>query len=298
MTKKTISLALGGGGVKGVSHIGVLRCLEKNDFTIEAIGATSMGALVGVLYGLGYTPDEMERVFHHIKRTGYSGQEKSSQPSFLGLRGFERSLRTLVGKRTFNDLKIPLIVTATEVKHGREVFIQDGSLLDAVLASVALPGIFPARRIMDMDLVDGGSINPVPVEAARSVSAPGTPVVAVVLTAPLGVPATMERIVLPRFIPRWLAVRIRQLRLVRAVDVFLLSQDMLNRAITKHNLDSSKPDLIIRPDVAHLYTLDTGYVTEIALEGDMAVRKAMPDLLRLFSSVSVMEEEAHVARLA
>ncbi len=296
MAKKRIALALGGGGVKGVSHIGVLRCLERHDFTIEAIGATSMGALVGVLYGLGYTPDEMEKVFHHFKGSGYTGQEKNSKPSFLGLRGFEKSLRILVGKRTFKALKIPMIVTATEIEHGREIFIQDGSLLDALLASVALPGIFPARRVMEMDLVDGGSINPVPVQAARSVSAPDTPVVAVVLTAPLGVPATMERIVLPRFIPQWLAARIKQLRVVQAVDVFLLSQDMLNRAITKHNLDLSKPDLIIRPDVAHLYTLDTGYVTEIALEGDRAVHKAMPDLMKLFPTA--VKEDAHDPRPA
>ncbi|MCC6569432.1 MAG: patatin-like phospholipase family protein, partial [Anaerolineales bacterium] len=60
---KRIAVALGGGGVKGVSHIGVLRALVRNGFEIEGIGATSMGALIGVLFGLGYSPDEMEQVF-------------------------------------------------------------------------------------------------------------------------------------------------------------------------------------------------------------------------------------------
>ncbi len=291
MSTKSIALALGGGGVKGVSHIGVLRSLEKNGFHIKAIGATSMGALVGVFYGLGYSMDEIEKVFHRLKKTGYSGHDRNSEPSFLGIRSLATYLHEVVGNRTFSDLKIPMIITATEIKHGREIFIRAGSLVDALLASIALPGIFPAQRIGDMDLVDGGSINPVPVSAARSLVDSQTPVVAVVLTAPLGAPATMERIVLPRFIPRWLAERIRRLRIVQAVDVFLLSQDMLNRAITKHNLDLSKPDLILRPDVANLYTLDRGYVTEIALKGDQAVRAALPDLLNLFPAFS--EEELH-----
>lgn len=291
MTQKSIAVALGGGGVKGVSHIGVLRALTRNGFDIQAIGATSMGALVGVLFGLGYSPNEMEQVFHQLKRTGYSGRDKKSEPAFLGLRRFEKFAREFFGKKTFHDLKTPLIVTAAEIKHGREIFIREGLLVEALLASVALPGIFPARRMMDMDLVDGGALNPVPVEAARSLVDAKTPVVAVVLTAPLGVPATMERIVLPRFIPRWLAQRIKRLRSVQAIDIFLLSQDMLNRAITKHNLDRSKPDLILRPNVAHLHTLDTGYVTEIALEGDSAVRHALPELLKLFPAST--EEEMH-----
>jgi len=297
VTQKGIAIALGGGGVKGVSHIGVLRALTRNGFDIQAIGATSMGALVGVLFGLGYSPNEMEQVFHHLKRTGYSGRDKHSEPAFLGLRRFEKFVREFFGKKTFHDLKIPLIVTATEIEHGREIFIRDGLLVEALLASVALPGIFPARRMMNMDLVDGGVLNPVPVEAARSLVDAKTPVAAVVLTAPLGVPATMERIVLPRIIPRWLARRIKRLRFVRAIDILLLSQDMLNRAITKHNLDSSKPDLIIRPNVAHLYTLDTGYVTEIALEGDSAVRHVLPDLLKLFPN-SAEEAIPHEPRPA
>ncbi len=294
---KRIAVALGGGGVKGVSHIGVLRALVRNGFEIEGIGATSMGALIGVLFGLGYSPDEMEQVFHHLKRTGYSGRDKNSEPAFLGLRRFEKFVREFFGRKTFHDLKTPLIITAAEIEHGREVYIREGLLVEALLASVALPGIFPARRMMDMDLVDGGVLNPVPVDAARSLVDAKTPVAAVVLTAPLGVPATMERIVLPRFIPRWLARRIKRLRVVQAIDIFLLSQDMLNRAITKHNLDRSKPDLIIRPDVAHLYTLDTGYVTEIALEGDSAVRRALPDLLKLFPN-SATEELRHEPRPA
>ena len=285
MSEMSIALALGGGGVKGISHIGILRALERNGFCIKGIGGASIGALVGVFHGLGISADEMEKIFQRLKRTRYSGHDRNSEPSFLGNRGLSDCLRETIGKRTFNDLRVPLVVTATEIKHGREIFIQEGSLVDAVLASMALPGIFPAGQIDDMELTDGGTLTPVPVTAARSLVDSQTPVVAVVLTAPLGVPATMERITLPRFVPRWLAGRIKQMRLIRALDVFLLSQDMLNRAITKYNLDVSRPDLIIRPDVAHLYTLDKGYVTEIALKGDQAVRERLPDLMKLFSAL-------------
>ena len=282
MSSMRIALALGGGGVKGLAHIGVIRALEKINICIEAIAGASMGAIVGVLYSLGYSIDEIEQIFQRLQKSGYLGHNRKVEPSFLGNRGLEESLRKVVGNCTFNDLKIPMIITATEIKHGREVFLRDGPLVDALLASSALPGIFPARRIGDMDLTDAGTINPVPVEAARSLVDVHTPVVAVVLTPPLGVPATMDPVAVPGHVPRWITERIKQIRFVRAVEVFFLSQDLLNRAITRHNLNLSKPDLIIAPEVAHLHSFERVYVTEIALKGDQAVRGSLPELLKLF----------------
>ncbi len=281
---KKISLALGGGGVKGIAHIGILRGLEKHDIRIHAMAGTSIGALVGVFYSLGYSVDEIEGLFADFKQTRIYGQMRGQEPSLLGLAGLTRRLNELIGKRTFADLKIPFIVTATWVEYGVEVFLNQGSLVDALLASVALPGVFPMKYINRMGLVDGGMLNPVPVEAVRTFTESGIPIVAVPLTAPLGVPASMKRIIFPRFMPRWLGERIKQMRLVRALDAFFLVQDMMNRAHTKYHLEKAKPDLIIRPAVAHLNTLEKVDVRAIAQKGEEAIDSSLPALKDLFEA--------------
>jgi NTE family protein len=251
------------------------------------MAGTSIGAIVGVFYSLGYPVDEIERLFAEFKQARIYGQMQGQEPSLLGLAGLTRRLNALIGNRTFADLKIPFIVTAAWVEYGREVFLNRGSLVDALLASMALPGVFPMKYIHRMGLVDGGMLNPVPVEAARTLSEPNIPIVAVPLTAPLGIPATMERIIFPKFMPRWLGEWLRHRRLVRALDVFFLAQDMMNRANTKYHLEMSKPDLIIRPSVAHLNTLEKVDVGAIAKKGDEAIDASLPALLKMFKEKTV-----------
>ena len=291
MEQKNIALALGGGGIKGLSHIGVLRRLEQHGFLIRAISGTSIGALVGVFYALGHRVDEIERIFTEFKQTGLFGQMRGQAPSFLGLAGLTRRLQELIGNRTFADVKLPFAVTAVWVEYGRLVTLREGSLVDALLASMALPGVFPMKTINRMGLVDGGMLNAVPAAAARSLVDARYPVVAVPLTEPLGVPATMQRIYLPKFVPGWLANAIKGLRFVQALDVFFLSQDMMMRALTKYHLEKEAPDLIIRPAVAHLNTLqpaDAHYLIEM---GEAAVEASLSQLLCLFEKESPVQDE-------
>ncbi len=291
MEKKSIALALGGGGIKGLSHIGVLRRLEQHGFQIQAVSGTSIGALVGAFYALGYGVDEIEKIFTEFKQTKLYGQMRGQAPSFLGLAGLTRRLNELIGNCTFTDLKIPFAVTAVWVEYGRVVTLRDGSLVDALLASMALPGVFPMRTINRMGLVDGGMLNAVPAEAARSLVDGLYPVVAVPLTEPLGVPATMQRIYLPKFIPGWVADAIKRLRFVQALDVFFLSQDMMMRALTKFHLEKEAPDLIIRPAVAHLNTLQPADARYLIEQGEQAVDASLPQLLNLFEKdFPVMDE--------
>lgn len=291
MEQKSIALALGGGGIKGLSHIGVLRRLEEHGFQICAISGTSIGALVGVFYALGYGVDEIERIFTTFKQTRLYGQMRGQAPSLLGLAGLTRHLNELIGNRTFADLTLPFAITAVWVEYGRVVTLREGSLVDALLASMALPGVFPMKTINRMGLVDGGMLNAVPAAAARSLVEARYPVVAVPLTAPLGVPATMQRIYLPKFVPRWLADTIKRLRFVQALDVFFLSQDMMMRALTKYHLEKEVPDLIIRPAVAHLNTLQPADAHYLIERGEEAVDASLPQLLNLFEKESPVRHE-------
>src|SRR5690606_29244145 len=108
-------------------------------------------------------------------------------PALLGLNGVRQLLNQALEEKTFADLRIPCAVTAVDLNNGTEVILSEGKLVDAVLATIALPGIFPVQHVNDWDLIDGGVLNPVPVSVARMLS-PDLPIVAVALTEPLDTP--------------------------------------------------------------------------------------------------------------
>jgi len=277
-----ITLALGGGGSKGNAHIGVLRRLEKEGFKINAVAGTSFGGLVAVFYALGYTPDEIIELFDAVDQTQLYGHAPNDEPSLIGLAGATKWLEGVIEDRTFDDLKIPCILTAADLKSGREILLSEGSLVESILATIAIPGIFPARQIGDWELVDGGALDPVPVACVRAL-APKLPVVAVVLNEPMGSPAQTWNIPLPEYLPQALLDRIGKLRYAKALDVFLRSLDIVSRAVAQYRLEVDKPEIIIRPQVIEFDTLERVDVREVARRGEEAVELVLPELKNLFA---------------
>jgi NTE family protein len=277
-----ITLALGGGGAKGNSHIGVIRCLQREGFDIQAVAGTSFGGIVAVFHALGYTPDEIEEMFASLDQKSLYGHGEDEGPSLLGLAGTTKWLKSVIGARTFADLKIPCILTAADLRSGREVLLSEGSLVDAILATIAIPGLFPPKRMDNLELVDGGTLDPVPAAAARSL-APGLPVVAVVLTSPMGSPARPWNIPIPGYVPQVILQRISRLSYTQALDIFLRSLDMGSRAVAEYRLAIDKPEIIIRPPVNHIDVLEQVDVREVARLGEQAAAAALPELKKLFS---------------
>jgi NTE family protein len=277
-----ITLALGGGGAKGNSHIGVIRRLEQEGLRIKAIAGTSFGGLVAVFYALGYLPDEIEEIFSSRDQSQLYGHISNDGSSLLGLAGTTAFLKDVIGDRTFDDLIIPCILTAADLNSGTEVLLSEGSLVEAILATIALPGIFPPRRFDGVELVDGGTLDPVPVAAARSL-APNLPVVAVVLTIQMGNPAQAWNIPMPEFLPLRLIATVGKMRYGQALDVFMRSFDMVTRAVTEYRLEVDKPDIIIRPAVTEIDTLDEVDVHEVVKKGEEAVEAVLPELKKLFT---------------
>lgn len=277
-----ITLALGGGGAKGNSHIGVIRRLQQEGINIEAVAGTSFGGIVSVFHALGYSPDEIEDMFAVLDQRRLYGHGAEEGPSLLGLAGAAKWLKSTIGNRTFKDLKLPCILTAADLRCGCEVLLSEGSLVDALLSTIAIPGIFPARHMGELELVDGGALDPVPVAPARSLS-PNLPVIAVVLTTPMGTPAKPWNIPVPEYMPQALVERISRLSYTQAFDVFLRSLDMVTRAVTEYRLEVDKPDIIIRPPVTHIDILDRVDVHQVAKMGEDAVEAALPEIKRLFS---------------
>jgi NTE family protein len=278
-----ITLALGGGGAKGNAHIGVIRRLEKEGFRIKGVAGTSFGGIVAALYALGFSPDKIEEVFASVDQTQFYGHGPNDGPSLMGLAGVTRIFEEMIGDCTFADLKLPCVLTAVDLKSGKEVLLSKGRLVDAILATIAMPGIFPARYIDGLELVDGGTLDPVPVAAARML-APRLPVVAVVLTLPMGIPPQPWN--LP-FHKHWggmiLSRLLSKTRYTSVWDIFSRSLDITSRAITQYRLEVDHPEIIIRPKVYEIDTLDVVDVHEVAKKGEEAVEEVMPQLRNLFT---------------
>jgi NTE family protein len=277
-----ITLALGGGGAKGNSHIGVLRRLEKEGFKIRSVAGTSFGGIVAILYAAGYSPDEIQSTFEAVDQARLYGRDAEDGPSLLGLAGARKWLDQVVGAKTFADLKIPCAVTAVDVNSGGEVIISEGRLKDAVLATIALPGIFPAHRLNQWRLMDGGVLNPVPVSVARMLS-PWLPVVAVILNDPLDKPVRSYAIPMPSLLPRSIADRISHMNFAQSLDIFMRAVDVSSRAVAHLRLELDAPDVVIRPHVHHIGLLDKVVVADTAKLGEQAVEEVLPQLWQAVS---------------
>ncbi|MFH2039381.1 MAG: patatin-like phospholipase family protein [Chloroflexota bacterium] len=266
-----IALALGGGGSRGHSHIGVIRSLVNEGFRIRAVAGTSAGGLVAACYSAGITPDDMEKIFIEADQSKLYARSSKDGPSILGLGGVEVLLENVFGDKKIEDLIIPCGITSVDIKTAREIVITKGKVVDALLATIALPGIFPPMTRGEYLLVDGGVLDPVPVAVVRNLSK-NLPVVAVVLTPFVDTEKRqLKGIQLPVIIPSPLANRLQRTRIAQAFNIFLLSVDAAGRMLTELRLKIDAPEIIIRPDVGHIGLLDKVDVHEIVRLGEEAV---------------------------
>jgi NTE family protein len=276
-----ITLALGGGGAKGNAHIGVIRRLEQEGFRIKGIAGTSFGGIIAVLYAAGYRPNDLEEMFAALDQRKFYGHGPKDGPSLIGIAGVAQLLEDFLGDRTFEQLRMPCVVTATDLKSGTEVLLSKGRLVDAILATIAMPAVFPVRYIGDLELVDGGTLDPVPVAPARSLN-PRLPVVAVALHIPMGSSARTWTIPMPIFMPRTLVQWVSRMRYGLMLDVYARSLDLVSRAVAEYRLEVDKPDVIVRPRLGNIDTLDIINVHEVVKIGEAAVDEILPQLKQKF----------------
>lgn len=170
LVRPKIGLALGGGFARGLAHIGVLKVLEENHIPIDFVAGTSVGALIGAAYCSGISPKELEEIAHLVRfrdfarwtlsRLGFASNDRMA--NFLA-----RSLKV----KTFEELRIPLAVSATDFATGEAVTLKSGLLVDAVRASCAYPGMFLPVQVDGRLLIDGMLAHPVPAVPVRELGA-------------------------------------------------------------------------------------------------------------------------------
>ena len=163
MKKTTVSLILGSGGARGLAHIGVLQWLEENNYEVKSISGCSMGALVGGFYAAGkldiYTEWlkslDMLDMLKLVDLEGSSGLMKGDK--------LMKTLQELIGDFTIEELDIKFTAVAADINEEKEIWMNKGSLLDAIRASISLPMFFTPYNYKNRLLIDGGILNPVPI---------------------------------------------------------------------------------------------------------------------------------------
>ena len=289
--KPGVALALGGGAARGWAHIGVLRALDEAEIGIDMIAGTSIGALVGGCYLAGKL-DELEEFARSLTRRrmfGLLDLHLGGSGLFGGMKLTAKMQEHLLGK-TFEDLDRPFVCVAAEIRTGHEIWLSSGSLITAMRASYALPGVFEPVVCNNRVLVDGALVNPVPVSVCRAHEQPLVVAVnlhydlfgrAAVLKHSAG-PPEAERLAQLQDAgrSRASAAQSREARLGITgvmVEAFNIIQDRISRA----RLAGDPPDLSLQPKLGHIGLTEFHRADEAIRIGYETTKAHLADLTRL-----------------
>ncbi|MGF1497531.1 MAG: patatin-like phospholipase family protein [Elainellaceae cyanobacterium] len=319
---KKIGLVLGGGGARGWAHIGVIRTLEEAGVKIDYVAGTSIGALVGSVYAVGAL-DELEAFAAEATRDRLLPLIDISFPG-LGLIKGERVYELIsqyLEDKTFEQTHIPLRCVATNFLSNKEVVFESGRILDAVRASISIPGIFVPFKRGGVYLVDGGAVNPVPVDVGGEMGA--DLVIAVNLNhnpetektkfkaasteedtadsgeAEAATPNQQEedaglvdrltdkyetlKSVLSENVDDWIPDSQSGLSIF---DVVGNSMNAMEQRVTENNLQRHQPDLLIQPDLMEFGIFDFHRAEPIIERGYAAARDMKPQIEQLIAEAS------------
>lgn len=273
-----VGLALSGGGARGLAHIGVLKVFERERIPIHFLAGTSAGGLIAAAYAAGLSPFDLEQEALRMSRPRQLvGLLNRGLPirGLLSIRKVVEYLTPWLGETTFSQLRIPLAVVAVDLNRAEKVVLCQGSVLEAVLATIALPGLFPPIGRDGRLLVDGGLLDNLPADVVRQMGA--DIVIAVdVSTDERAVSFFTEELQHRRLVPEGL---------VEMVNVLWRSVSVMMHHINCHNLEQARPELIIRPPIPPGVTVVTGLTRapEVIAAGESATQEQLPRLRNLLA---------------
>lgn len=276
-----ISLALGGGGARGLAHVGVLRVLRRETIPVTAIAGTSMGAIIGSMYAAGVPVEQIETQALRIGRRRDQLKLVDLQIRGSGLlRGTRvyRMLTEMLGEEsTFEDLLIPFAVVAVDLLTGREVVLQDGKVVDAIRATMSVPGVFQPVERGDLLLADGGILNNVPVDVARRIGRGPVVAVDVLPNFPENQPG------LPPVVPP-----LHYNLLPGSINDLLHAYLIMIAELTGYRMRIYPADVIIRPELPIQVGLLNGFERgpELIAAGEAATEAALPQILACMQATS------------
>jgi NTE family protein len=308
-----IGLALGSGSARGLAHLGVIRAIEDAGIEVGCIAGSSMGALIGAIHAAGKL-DELEAAFLGFdwKKTASFFDVVLPKSGLLDGARVSELVRAHIHADTIEALPIPFAAVATDIVSGEEVVIRSGDVIEAVRASISVPGIFTPVRSNGRILVDGGLTNPVPVSAARAMGA-GI-VIAVDLNHEIVAGKNLKPLLAaektdsaesraPGMFSRWVGdyrlsmndIRQKLLAgdnpvsaqfrawvsaepLPSIFEVLLASINIMETRIAQTRLSLDRPDVIIQPPLGHIRFLEFDRAEEIIAIGYEHTRRQLAAL--------------------
>ncbi len=300
-TSPKIAIALGSGSARGWAHIGVLNALEKLGIQPDIVCGTSIGSLVGSMYVMGQLGSLEKWLYQLDKREiiRYLDISLLNGGGFVEGTELVEFFRQHMGDQKIEDLEKPFACVATDLANGQEKWLQTGSILEAVRASIALPGLFTPVKQGERWLVDGGLVNPVPISVCRALGA--DKVIAVNLNGDiLGkhlknndsfqkslFDHLTEYTVMARFaeqirgsFPEWFEEKPQAPGLF---DVLASSINIMQDRITRSRMAGDPPDLLLSPKLAHIGLMEFDRAEEAIHAGELVVEQYLPHIKSVLS---------------
>jgi NTE family protein len=282
--ERSVALALGGGGARGLAHLGVLEVLEAEGIRPTFLAGTSIGGLVGALWASAIPAVKIIAIAR-----GFRFPHRFVPGRVLVWEEIFPTAVPVLAGRTFEDLDTPLAVSAVDLQAGEEVVLHGGPLLPAIRATCAVPGVLPPERLEGRCLVDGGVMNVLPVDLAWSWEADTVIAVNIVASPrqPMQLESRYARIAtaLGRIVPNPMTAHLAYEIAMRAVEVALDRQRALAIAMTG-------PEVLIDVDLGDVSLGDFHRLDEVVEMGRRATRAALPRLRTALTEPSCMSAHA------
>lgn len=246
-----IALVLGGGAIRGFSHIGVIKVLQAEGIAPDMVLGTSAGSVAGALFAAGINGFDMQTIAFDLDKATFMDWSLLGKGMIKG-EALQEFVNKAVGNKRIEDLKIPFACVATRLDTGEGVLFQRGNLGMAVRASSSVPGVFQPVVISGVEYVDGGLVSPVPIRYAKQMGADF--IIAVDVSSPPSADPTTGK-----------------------MDVLMRTFDIMGKSI--RNWELPMADVLVRPDLSKVSSTDIDAKHQAILEGERAMQAAMP-LLR------------------
>jgi len=253
LKKRKVVLALGGGGARGLANIGVLKVLEQERIPIDLVVGSSIGSFIGAAYSIGMPTHRMEEAalgFAIDTLTDFS----LSKLALLKGKKLEKIISDFTGGKDFEDAKIPIAVTATDIETGEELVYTKGNLQEIIKASCSWPGIFPPVTIDGRKLVDGGIRNSIPCKMARSLGA------TVVIAVDVG-------------------FCVKAGKLENLFQMFIQSIQIMGKELDTYQ--SMQADVIVKPKLHNIDQFAFNQAKRAISDGEAATQAVIPQIRKL-----------------
>jgi len=252
MTPSTprVVLVLSAGSAKGLAHIGVLQVLEENKIPIDYIVGCSMGAMVGGLYACGIDFIMLEKMLAHINTNSFFDVHMPRK-GFIAGKKIDTFLDLLTKRKSFDQLKIPATFVATDLVSGQEILLEEGSVAEAIRASISIPGVFYPVERGNLVLVDGAVVDRFPIEIARSKGA-------------------------DIIIGSDVLVKLDQNQIKNVMDVIMVSLDLMQ--MRQYDPIYNEHEFVIKPPIAGFSSRDFHKANELIKLGRSATQAKIPEI--------------------